>query len=51
MKIKKEPIKKEFDLMLENPKFNKFVKENEKKTIEEISLEYDIDLNILLNLL
>lgn len=34
-------------LMQTNPQFQKFVKENEGKTIEDMALEYDIDLNLL----
>ena len=30
-----------------NPQFKKFVKDNENRTIEDIAMEYDIDLNIL----
>lgn len=30
-----------------NPQFRQFVKDNENKTIEEIAMSYDIDLNLL----
>lgn len=30
-----------------NPQFKQFVKDNENKTIEEIAMSYDIDLNLL----
>lgn len=30
-----------------NPQFKKFVDENEGKTIEEIALAYDIDLDLI----
>lgn len=34
-------------LMQTNPQFQKFVKDNEGKTIEEIALAYDIDLDLI----
>lgn len=34
-------------LMQSNPQFRQFVKNNEGKTIEDLALEYDIDLNLL----
>jgi len=30
-----------------NPQFKKFVQDNEGKTVEEIAMAYDIDMNIL----
>lgn len=30
-----------------NPQFKRFVEQNKDKTIEEIAMEYDIDLSIL----
>ena len=32
-----------------NPQFQEFVKANQGKTIDEIAMEYDVDLNILKN--
>lgn len=34
-------------LVQSNPQFRQFVKDNEGKTIEDVALEYDIDLSIL----
>lgn len=33
--------------MLNNKDFEKFVKDNDKKTIEEISIEYDINIDLV----
>lgn len=35
------------EMIQTNPQFRKFVKDNEGKTIEDIAMEYDIDLSIL----
>lgn len=37
-----------YKTMLEsNPQFRKFVNDNKDKTIEEIAMSYDIDLNLI----
>lgn len=37
-----------YNTMLQtNPQFQKFVKDNEGKSVEDIALAYDIDLSIL----
>lgn len=43
----KTEINNIFFLMLENPQFSKFVKENENKTIEEIMMDYDINIDFI----
>lgn len=35
------------DMINTNPQFKEFVENNKNKTIEDIALEYDIDLNLL----
>lgn len=34
-------------LMKSNPQFKKFIEENEKKSIKEIAMEYDLDLDMI----
>lgn len=34
-------------LLQTNPEFKKFVEDNQGKTIEDIALSYDIDLNLI----
>lgn len=42
-----EKINELFKKMLCNNDFQKFVKDNENKTIEEIAIEYDIDIDLV----
>lgn len=35
------------NLMNTNPQFRKFVEQNKNKSIEDIAMEYDLDLSIL----
>lgn len=39
------------NLLRNNPQFRQFVKENEGKSIQDIAMEYDLDLSILKNLI
>lgn len=39
------------NMLQNNPEFRKFVNDTKGKSIEDIALEYDIDLNILKQLL
>lgn len=47
----KNPTELYQSMMQTDPRFQKFVKENENKSIEDIALEYDLDLNFLKQLM
>lgn len=38
-------------MMQNNPQFRKFIKDNEGKSIQDIAMQYGIDINTLNNLL
>lgn len=43
----KNPNELYSQMLKTNPDFKKFVEDNENKTIEQIALDYDIDLSML----
>ena len=45
----KNPSELYQNMLQTNPQFRQFVNDNEGKSIEDIALEYDIDLNLLKN--
>lgn len=47
----KNPDKVYQSMLKDNPTFKKFIDDTQGKTLEDIALEYDIDLNILKQLM